>query len=125
MNKVFGGDIMICYNRKDIEEMKDFEGEFYMPNALFNTMQYKLVRLEVKFGYTACLNALLKEPSFNEADKAYVLADNPLITEILKSLAHKPAAQEKINGYLDELEDAGLLERNGNEIYLKKVCNIF
>ena len=39
---------MICYNKEDIEELKKHDGKYFMPNALFDTMQYKLIRLEVK-----------------------------------------------------------------------------
>ena len=45
--------------------------------------------------------------------------------EILKDLAHKKVDQEKIAGYLLEMEDNGLIERVGRDIYLKKICNVF
>ena len=51
---------MICYDKNDIKDLKNHEDKYYMPNALFDTMQYKLVRLEVKWAYVACLNVMLK-----------------------------------------------------------------
>ncbi len=116
---------MICYNRLDIEDLKEYKDRFYMPNPLFNTMQYKLVRLEVKFGYTACLNTLIRNASFDEEGKAFILDNDPLIIDILKELANKAVDQEKIDGYLNEMEEASIIERNGHAVYLKKIMNIF
>lgn len=116
---------MICYNKEDIEDLKKHDGEYCMPSALFDTMQYKLVRLEVKWAYVACLNVMLKSPSFDKEGKVFIKDDNPQIIVILKDLAHKKVDQEKINGYLHELENNGLVERNGRDIYLKKICNVF
>lgn len=116
---------MICYNKEDIEDLKKYDGEYCMPHALFDTMQYKLVRLEVKWAYVACLNAMLKSPSFDKEGKAFIKDDNPQVVVILKNLAHKMVDQEKIDGYLNELENNGLVERNGRDIYLKKICNVF
>ena len=45
--------------------------------------------------------------------------------EVLKDLAHKKVDQEKMSGYIQELEEQGLLERNGRDVYLKKICNVF
>lgn len=116
---------MICYKKEDIEELQEHEGQYYMPNALFDTMQYKLIRLEVKWAYVACLNVLLKTPAYNRDGNAYLKDDHPQIIEVLKDLANKQVDQEKIDGYLHELEDNGLIERIGRNVYLKKVCNIF
>lgn len=116
---------MICYDKNDIEELSEHEGKYYMPNALFDTMQFKLVRLEVKWAYVACLNVLLQSPCFDKEGNAYMKDDHPQIIEVLKDLAHKSVDREKIVGYLDEMEDMGLIERHGRDIYLKKICNIF
>lgn len=116
---------MLFYNKEDVVELSDFEGAYYMPNALFNTMQYKLVRLEVKWAYVACLNALLNHPLYNEAGDAYILDTDESVAEILKELAHKKVDQAKVDGYIDELENYELIERNGREVYLKKIVNIF
>lgn len=116
---------MICYNKEDIESLKKHEGKYYMPNALFDTMQYKLVRLEVKLAYTACLNTLLRCPSYDNDGHAYIKDDNPTTIEVLKDLANKKVDQEKIDGYLVELENYGLVERSGRNIYLKKIDSIF
>lgn len=116
---------MICYNKKDIEELRNHEGQYLMPNALFDTMQYKLIRLEVKWAYVACLNVLLDSPSYDKDGNAFIKDDNPQTIVVLKDLAHKAVDQEKINGYLLELEDNGLIEKVGRDIYLKKICNVF
>lgn len=86
---------MICYQKEDITDLKNYEGQYCMPNALFDTMQYKLVRLEVKWAYVACLNVMLKSPSFDKEGKAFIKDDNPQIITILKDLAHKKVDQEK------------------------------
>ena len=82
-----------------------------MPIALFDTMQYKLVRLEVKWAYVACLNVMLKSPSFDKDGKAFIKDDHPQMIEVLKDLAHKKVDQEKMSGYIQELEEQGLLEK--------------
>jgi len=116
---------MICYNKEDIEDLKQHEGQYFMPSALFDTMQYKLIRLEVKWAYVACLNVLLESPSFDKKGQAYIKDDHPQVIEVLKDLAHKKVDQEKIAGYIDEMEEKGLIERSGRDIYLKKICNVF
>lgn len=116
---------MICYNKEDIEELKKHDGKYFMPNALFDTMQYKLIRLEVKWAYVACLNVLLDTPSYDKEGNAFIKDDNPKIIEVLKDLANKKVDQEKINGYVIEMEDNGLIEKVGRDIYLKKICNVF
>ena len=116
---------MICYNKEDIEELKKHDGKYFMPNALFDTMQYKLIRLEVKWAYVACLNFLLDTPSYDKEGNAFIKDDNPKIIELLKDLANKKVDQEKINGYVIEMEDNGLIEKVGRDIYLKKICNVF
>ncbi|MEG0276439.1 MAG: hypothetical protein RR630_05360 [Coprobacillus sp.] len=116
---------MICYNKEDVEDLKKHEGEYYLPSALFDTMQYKLIRLEVKWAYVACLNVLLKSPVYNKEGKAYLKDDHPQIIEVLKDLANKKVDSDKIDGYLTELEEHDLIERVGRDIYLKKICNVF
>lgn len=116
---------MICYNKEDIEELKKGKEQYYVPNALFDTMQYKMIRLEVKWGYVACLNILLASPLYNKEGQAYLKDDHPQIVELLKTLAHKDVDAEKIEGYLVELENGDLIERTGRDIYLKKICNVF
>lgn len=116
---------MICYTKEDIEDLRKQEGQYCMPSALFDTMQYKLIRLEVKWAYVACLNVLLKSPSFDKEGKAFLKDDHPQIIEVLKNLANKKVDSEKIQGYFVELEENGLIERVGRDIYLKKICNVF
>ena len=116
---------MLFYNEEDVVDLNNHEGAYYMPNALFNTMQYKLVRLEVKWAYVACLNALLDHPLYDDKGNAYVLDDDASIAEILKELAHKKVDQAKVDGYIEALENYELIERKGREVYLKKIVNIF
>lgn len=116
---------MICYNKNDVEELKVHDGKYYVPNALFDTMQYKLIRLEVKWAYVACLNVLLQSPSYDKEGNAFIKDDNPQMIVVLKDLANKKVDQDKINGYLVELEEKGLVEKIGRDVYLKKICSIF
>ena len=116
---------MICYHKEDVEDLRKHEGQYYMPNALFDTMQYKLIRLEVKWAYVACLYVLLQGPSYDKEGRAFIKDDHPQVIEILKDLAHNIVDQEKISGDLLEMEDNGLIERVGRDIYLKKICNVF
>ena len=105
---------MICYDKNDIKDLRNHEDQYYMPSALFDTMQYKMVRLEVKWAYVACLNVMLKSPLYDNNGNAYIRDDHPQVID-----------QAKIDGYLQELEDCGLLQREGKNIYLKKISNIF
>lgn len=116
---------MITYTKSDIEELKQHDGKYCMPDALFDTMQYKLIRLEVKWAYVACLNILIQEALFDEQEQAYMNVDNPGVVDILRDLAHKAVDQDKVNGYISEMEDYGLLESVGQHIYLKKIVNVF
>lgn len=116
---------MICYDKNDIKDLRNHEDQYYMPSALFDTMQYKMVRLEVKWAYVACLNVMLKSPLYDNNGNAYIRDDHPQVIEVLKDLAHKNVDQAKIDGYLQELKDCGLLQREGKNIYLKKISNIF
>ncbi len=116
---------MICYNKEDVEDLKKHEGKYYMPSALFDTMQFKLIRLEVKWAYVACLNVLLKSPSFDKEGQAFIKDDHPQMIAVLKDLANKEVDSEKIDGYISEMEDNGLIEKVGRDIYLKKIVNIF
>lgn len=125
MKNIEGGIKMICYDKNDIKDLKNHEDKYYMPNALFDTMQYKLVRLEVKWAYVACLNVMLKTPLYDYDGFAYIKDDHPQMIEVLKDLAHKNVDQQKIDGYIQELEDCGLAQRKGRNIYLKKISNIF
>ena len=55
---------MICYDKNDIKDLKNHEDKYYMPNALFDTMQYKLVLLD----YTIFILHLDKYPIQNLLD---------------------------------------------------------
>lgn len=116
---------MICYRKEDIEDLKKHEGKYYIPSALFDTMQYKLVRLEVKWAYVACLNVLLLSPSYDREGNAFIKDDHPQVIEVLKDLANKKVDHAKVQGYIDEMENLELLERKGRDIYLKKISQIF
>ncbi len=117
---------MELLKREDLEEIsKEKEEEYYIPANLFDGMQYKLVRLEVKWAYVACLNVMLKAPQFDKSGQAYIKDDSPMIIETLKKIANKKVDGEKIQGYLNELEDLELLQRDHRNIYLKKIVSIF
>lgn len=116
---------MICYHKDDIVELNKHKEQYYIPNALFDTMQYKLIRLEVKWAYVACLNVLLTSPSYDKEGNAYIKDDHPQMINVLKDLANKKVDKEKIDGYLNELEEHGLIKKRGRDVYLKKICNVF
>ena len=59
---------MELLKREDLEEIsKEKEEEYYIPANLFDGMQYKLVRLEVKWAYVAVLNTLLNKVELSSA----------------------------------------------------------
>ena len=84
---------MIYYDKNDIRDLKNHEDKYYMPSALFDTMQYKLVRLEVKWAYVACLNVMLESALYDNDGKAYIKDDHPQFIEVLKDLEHKKVDQ--------------------------------
>lgn len=116
---------MITYVKEDIGRLKQHDGKYCMPDALFDTMQYKLIRLEVKWAYVACLNVLIKTPLYDYEGKAYLRDDHPQVAVVLKDLANKIVDQVKVDGYINEMEDCGLIERQGKNIYLKKIDSVF
>lgn len=113
------------YSKELIEELNKEKERFYMPQALFDTMEYKVVRLELKWAFVACLNTLLDHPCFDKAGNGYIKDDNPQTIENLKILANKKVDQAKIDGYLKEMEDYDLITRDGRNIYIKRIENIF
>ena len=114
------------FNKTDIHDLvNDNKDKYNVPAELFDGMQYKLVRLEVKWAYVACLNVMLKSPMFDKENNAYIKDDSPMIIETLKKIANKKVDGEKIAGYLNELEEAGLVERQGRNVYLKRIVDIF
>jgi len=115
---------VICYKKEDLVGLKN-DDNYYMPSALFDTMQYKLIRLEVKWAYVACLNVLIKSPSYDQQGNAYLKDDHPQVIEVLATLANKKVDQDKVAGYMDEMEESGLIERQGRNVYLKKIVNVF
>ena len=45
--------------KDDVEELNgEKNDQYYIPGELFNGMQYKLIRLEVKWAYVEVLNTL-------------------------------------------------------------------
>ena len=116
---------MIYYKKEDIDEFQVRKEAYYIPHALFDTMQYKMIRLEVKWAYVACLNVLIESPSFDKNGHAFFKDDHPQLIPILKDLAHKDVDQKKIEGYLDEMEQCDLIERQGRDIFLRKMEHIF
>lgn len=116
---------MEFYTKKEIEELKKECDPFYIPESLFDGMQYKLVRLEVKWAYVACLNVLIKSPLYDNDGHAYMKDDHPSMIETLALLANKKVDNEKMQGYIQELEDNELLIVSSRNIYLKKIGRIF
>lgn len=116
---------MIYYQKEDLETLRRHEGKYYMPHALFDTMQFKFVRLEVKWMYVALLNVMAETPLYDYDGKIYLRDDNPQVIAYLKDLANKSVDKKKVSGYYDELEENGLVQRDNKNIYLKKIDGVF
>lgn len=116
---------MEFYSKKDIEGLKKECHPYYVPDELFGSMQYKLVRLEVKWAYVACLNSLINHAFYDEQGHAYIKDAYPQMIDILAKLANKKVDQEKIEGYINELEEQELLMTSSDKIYLQKIERVF
>ncbi|MEE0966093.1 MAG: hypothetical protein U0L85_03475 [Bacilli bacterium] len=116
---------MEFYSKKDIESLKKECHPYYVPDELFGSMQYKLVRLEVKWAYVACLNVLINSTLYDNNGHAYMKSDHPALIDVLAKLANKKVDQEKIEGYIRELEDHDLLRVSSKDIYLQKIERVF
>lgn len=115
---------MAFYNKDFIEKI-DKGDSYYIPDLLFDSDEYRMVRIEVKWAFVACLNVLIDNPLYDETDHAYLKDCENQLIDTLKKLANKNVDEDKISGYLDELEDYGLIKINEGRIYLKKVEHIF
>ena len=121
-----GLNSMELFNKEDLNEIrKDKTDRYFVPAELFDGMQYKLVRLEVKWAYVACLNVMLNNCEYDQENNAFIKDDSPAIIESLKALANKKVDREKINGYFKELEDGELIVHQGRNIYLRRIVDIF
>lgn len=110
---------MMLLNKENIDNLNQKNNQaYYVPSPLFDSRVYVNVRVEVKWAYVAVLNVMLKEALYDKERLAYVKDDSPTLVETLKKLANKRVDQGKIAGYLDELEDLNLVERQGRNIYL-------
>ena len=107
------------YTKNDINNLK-VTGDYYMPDALLKDPKYKKVRLETKLAYAALLNTAIKNAKEDESGNIYVVGNDPLNVEYLHLIANKKVDQDKIDGYVDELDHAGLVDKLGNSIYLLK-----
>jgi hypothetical protein len=117
---------MELFDKESLYEIKKATTtQYYVPAELFDGMQYKLVRLEVKWAYVACLNVMIKHAQYDKKNLAFIKDDSPAIVESLKVLANKTVDREKIAGYLSEMEDEKLIVRDGKNIYLRKIVSIF
>lgn len=116
---------MEFYSKKDIESLKKECHPYYVPDELFGSMQHKLVRLEVKWAYVACLNVLINSTLYDNNGHAYMKSDHPALIDVLAKLANKKVDQEKIEGYIRELEDHDLLRVSSKDIYLQKIERVF
>lgn len=116
---------MRLYDKEAVLGINNGKDKYYMPNPLFDSLEYKLVRLELKWAYVACLNALLDSPSYDNVGNAYIKDDNPQTIEYLKTFANKKVDQEKIDGYLKEMEEQELIVREGRNIFIKRIESVF
>lgn len=116
---------MEFYNSNDILELKEECHPFCVPDELFGGMQYKLVRLEVKWAYVACLNVLINNTLYDENGHAYMEVNYPAMIDTLAKLANKKVDQDKVEGYIHELEENELLMVSSNHIYLQRIVRVF
>ncbi len=116
---------MEFYDKKLVEKLKKECHTYYVPDLLFDGSEYKLVRLEVKWAYVACLNVLLNNALFDNDGYAYFKDDNPMLIETLAKLANKKVDSEKMKGYISELENVELLTVSARDVYLKRIEHIF
>lgn len=116
---------MEFYSKNDILDLKKECQPFCVPDELFGGMQYKLVRLEVKWAYVACLNVLVNHDLYNDKNQAYMEIDYPAMIDTLAKLANKKVDQEKMAGYIQELEENELLMMADNHIYLQRIGRLF
>jgi len=97
------------------------EGQYYVPSPLFDSHKYANVRVEVKWAYVAVLNVLINNEIFDGEKLAFVNDDDPALIDTLKKLANKRVDQEKIDGYLNELQDLSLAVVNDHRVYLRNI----
>ncbi len=110
------------YTKQQIQAInEEFSGEYYLPDAVFAPHHYHCISIEVKLAYGAMLNVLLKAPLYTKSGDAYLKADNPEIINILKKLANKEVATEKMQGYFKELDSLDFIDVVKQNIFVKKV----
>lgn len=113
---------MELYTKETIKELEDkIDGNsYYLPKALFER-KTNTVRLETRLAYVAILDTLVKRPGFTKEGTAFIKLDNPEIGRTLATLANKEVNQDKVNKYVEELEEANLIEINKQDIYVVNV----
>ncbi len=103
----------MLYTKEAIEKIHYNQG-YYIPE---NVLKNKIIRTEVKWGYIALVNVLLREPKYD--DYPYVEKDNPLTIEMLKALANKNVDQAKIDQYIQELSDYDVVHVRDNKVFIE------
>ena len=110
---------MKFYTDETINQINhQLQDDYYIPNDLLKKKQFIPVRLEVKYAYLALLNTLLKNPSYNEDHVGYVNENDSHLISTLQILANKEVDQNKMNGYLKELEDYQLIQKDQEKVYV-------
>jgi len=117
---------MEYFDKATIEDINATNTDkYYVPAELFDGVRFRLVRLEVKWAFVACLDVLRKHPLYDDEDNAYLSQDEASLPETLAAIANKKVDQAKVDGYLNELEEAELVERQDGRIYLRRLVSIF
>lgn len=113
---------MNLYNKDSVKDLlTKSDNEFYMPKPLFD--HYKNLRLETKLAYVAILETLKNKASYTADNLAYIKVDNPQIQLNLAKLANKEVNQDKVNKYLEELEDVELVKVDKQNVFVYDVLS--
>lgn len=107
----------MLYSLEDVQKIHINIG-YYIPETV---VKNPVLRTELKWGYTALVNVLIKDTLVDDDNNPYVVIDNPMTIEMLKALANKKVDQEKINTYIDELEELGFVVVKDNKVYIDKI----
>ena len=114
-----------------IIEKCHFKSGKYRPWILIGALSNSIVSicmfwvLPTGWAYVACLNVLINSTLYDNNGHAYMKSDHPALIDVLAKLANKKVDQEKIEGYIRELEDHDLLRVSSKDIYLQKIERVF
>lgn len=101
------------YRQEDIDQILsgyDIQKDFYVPGALFKQIAYRNLRLEVKWAYIGLLHLVLTQPHFNNDGNAVLSYDLDMMAVPLAKLMNKNVDKTKVAQYLNELQEANLIE---------------